>query len=158
MRTGFLLLGLLFISACKPDLIPNTSITDTKRNRAVIDFMQEYKKAVESHSVDQIMALVSPVYADRILADAPPEVLNPEQLRAKLTDALTHIKQVALSIHVQDVHEEDKLITVTYYYIEHALVSTPTGEQWNTFSDVNRMYLTKKPSKEGGGFEIISGL
>ncbi len=154
-----LLSGLLVSSfACKPQLLPNTSIKDNSENRAIMAFIEEYRKAVESHRVENIMALVAPDYADKADRDAPPTILNTNDLKNKLEQSLGHVKEVTLSMHVQNVERDGDNFKVVYYYVEHALVTTPSGDQWMTASDVNRIVLHKKSRREGGGFEIRSGL
>jgi len=52
----------LALAACKPSLLPGTSIEDTSDNRAVIDFVTEYRDAVEARSAAKVLSLVADDY------------------------------------------------------------------------------------------------
>lgn len=152
----FLLLATLF--ACKPQLIPQTSVADNAENRAVVDFMDRYKQAIESRSVENVLKLVSENYLD---LSGPAEAIddyNYERLKLRLEKAFERIQDIKLGIHIQHIAHKENGIEVTYFFSEHALLDFPSGEQWMSSSDVNRIVLVPRSNDLSEGFEIISGL
>lgn len=158
MHRFVLLLPLLFLFACKPSLLPNTSVPDTKFNRAVVDFLGEYRKAFEERNVAGIVALASPEYFDNGGSPDPKKSINYEQLQQKLTQSFEKIESASLQLHVQHIAERDQFVDVVYYFVERAYVKYPAGSQWMVANDVNRMVLLKKGKSYKDGFEVMSGL
>lgn len=148
----------LALSACKPRLIPNSSVPDTKENRVVTTFMEDYKSAIINRSVPDIMLLVSPDYLETSGTSEPGDDYNYAQLQDKLEKTYAHIKEVTLRIHIQNITRKDDHIQVYYFYNQHSLVDLPTGEQWMALNDVNRLVLKLKGKKASDGMEILSGL
>lgn len=149
----------LFVATgCTPKLIPNTSIRDTKENRAVTKFMDDYRNAIVSRSIPDIMALVSPDYLETSGTNEPADDYNYVQLQQKLEKTFSHVKEVNLHIHIQNVLNKDKKYNVFYFYNQHSLVDLPSGEQWMAVNDVNRLVLKPRSDTTEGGFEIMSGL
>lgn len=154
-----IMLGLVLVSAaCKPRLIPQTSVPDTKENHAVIAFMEEYKKAIVSRSVPDVMLLISPNYLETSGTAEPADDYNYSQLQDKLQKTYARVKEVTLRIHVQNITRKDNQIFVFYFYNQHSLVELPAGEQWMALNDVNRLVLQMKGKRVSDGFEIMSGL
>jgi hypothetical protein len=152
-------IGLLLVSsACKPRLIPNSSVPDTKENRIVTAFMEDYKNAIISRSVPDIMSLVSPDYLETNGTSDAYDDYNYSQLQDKLTKTYAHVKEVTLNIHIQNIVRKEDKIMVFYFYNQHSLVNVPTGEQWMALNDVNRLVLKLKGRTPSDGLEIISGL
>lgn len=154
-----IVIGLLLVcSACKPKLIPNTSVPDTKENLAVASFMESYKNAITSRSVADIMLLVSPDYLETNGTLEAHDDFNYSQLQEKLEKTYAHIKEVTLKFHIQKIVRKDGRINVYYFYNQHSLVTLPSGEQWMANNDVNRLVLKPKGKRLADGFEIVSGL
>lgn len=149
---------MLALGACKPRLIPNSSVPDTKENHAVAAFMEDYKSAIISRSVPDIMLLVSPDYLETSGTSEPGDDYNYTQLQDKLEKTYAHIKEVTLRIHIQNITRKDDHIQVYYFYNQHSLVDLPAGEQWMALNDVNRLVLKLKGKKASDGMEILSGL
>ncbi|MES2503345.1 MAG: hypothetical protein V4534_00530 [Myxococcota bacterium] len=150
-----LVLGLiLVVAACKPKLIANTSVKDNRSNRAVIAFMEEYRNAIVSRSVPDIMNLVSPDYSESNGTADPNDDYNYAQLQEKLEKTYAHVKEVTIRMHVQNIFKKDGNVNVFYFYNQHSLIAMPAGEQWTAVNDVNRLVLRPKDKS----FEILSGL
>lgn len=149
---------LLALSACKPSLIPNSSVPDTKENRVVTRFMEDYKNAIVSRSVPDIMLLVSPDYLETNGTTEASDDYNYVQLQNKLEKTYAHVKEITLRIHIQNITRKDDRIQVFYFYNQHSLVDLPTGEQWMAVNEVNRLVLKLKGKKASDGMEILSGL
>ncbi|MFZ9888282.1 MAG: hypothetical protein ACO3JL_12340 [Myxococcota bacterium] len=162
-----LLLCATCVSACKPALLPNTTLEDTKENRAIAEFVAHYQKAVESRAPDQVLALVAEDYFEDMGTVDASDDYGLEQLEARLSTSFEHARAVHLEMFLQRVsYDEDRnLYSVDYRYSQRALLAFEAGEQWVTHSDVNRLVLRPRiedkdsdQNKELGGFLIVSGL
>lgn len=154
-----IVIGLLLASnACKPRLIPNTSVPDTRENRAVLDFMENYKNALVSRSIPDIMLLVSPDYLETNGTSEAADDYNYVKLQDKLEKTYAHVKEMTLRFHIQNITRTDDRIQVYYFYSQHSLVDLPAGEQWMAVNDVNRLILKLKNKSASDGLEIVSGL
>jgi hypothetical protein len=62
------LLGALLLAplsaGCGGRMIPNTDVEDNDENRAVVEFVEQYRHAMEARSPAQILRLVSEDYYD----------------------------------------------------------------------------------------------
>jgi len=154
----FSLCFLLVATGCKPKLIPNTSVRDTKENRAVTKFMDDYRNAIVSRSIPEIMALVSPDYLETNATNEPGDDYNYVQLQEKLEKTFSHVKEINLRMHIQNILHKESKYDVFYFFNQHSLVDLPSGEQWMAVNDVNRLVLKPKGDTIEGGFEILSGL
>jgi len=146
------------ISGCKPKFLPNTSIPDNESNRKVAQFLQQYVKALESRSVPDLMALVSPDYATNLGTSSLNDNYGYEQLKEKLEKYFLLTTELRVNTHIQNIQEKDGKIFVTYYFAQKITVILPSGEQKTSLSDVNRLVLAKKVVDGKDTFEILSGL
>lgn len=158
LRVLFLLLPLLAFTACKPRLLPATSVVDNKENRAVVDFLCEYRKATELRSVEKVMALVADDYFENGTRFEGNDKYGYTKLAEKLTEAFEKTESISLSMHVQKIQRNDELVEVYYYFVERALIKYPSESRWMSANDVNRMVLRMKGSSHRDGYEIVSGL
>ena len=146
------------MSACKPRLLPNSSVPDTKENRAIAQFMEGYKTAIVNRSTLEIMTMVSPDYLETNGTLDPADDYNYAQLQKKLEEAYSHIKELTLRYHIQNIVRKENIFNVYYYYNQHSLITMPSGEQWMAVNEVNRLVLKMKGKSVSNGFEIVSGL
>jgi hypothetical protein len=152
------LLLFLVATGCKPDLIPDTNVEDTSDNREVVNLVRTYKAALETGNVDQVMALVSRDYFEDNGTPTQEDDYGFEQLADRMNRTFSKVRAIRLKIHVQHIAYQDNLITVDYRYQQRALVALPTGEEWVTHTDVNRLVLRQKGDEPAEGMEIVSGL
>lgn len=157
-RAFLVLLPILALTACKPRLLPNTSVPDTKENRAVTDFLNLYKKATESRSVQEVMALVADDYFENGTRFESNEKYGYTKLAEKLTQAFEKTEAISLNLFVQHVQRKDRNFEVVYYFVEKALIKYPSESRWMSANDVNRMVLRMKGNTLRDGFEIVAGL
>ncbi len=147
-------------AGCASKQIPGTSLDDTDLNRAVVDFMDEYQRAVEARSSSAVLELVGPDYYEDMGTVDQNDDYGLEKLRANLQQDFDQTKEVRLNVMVQHVEETASagLVSVDYRYLQRALLGLPAGEKWVTHRDVNRIYLRKKGEMLEEGFYIVSGL
>lgn len=160
-KSFFLLLsflGISSLSACKPSLLPMSSVSNSAGNRDVMQFMDRYKKAIEQHSVAEVMALIATDFYESSGTDNAKDDYGYAQLQQKLEKAFSHVKNLTLRYHVQQIERKNDQVLVYYYFNEHILANFPVGEEWMAGNDVNRLVLRVRSKSQGGGFEIISGL
>ena len=159
MRFFALILLAALGSACTPSLIPGTTVEDSEENRAVLEFLNKYRKAVVDRNVEGVVGLCAPDYFEDAGTAEQTDDYGLAQLREKLGRALGQTKEVQLEIIVQaierDADKKDAPVRVIYRYNQRARVDFPAGEKWITVSNVNRLVLR---SDAAGGFLIVSGL
>ncbi len=155
-----LLAGLFAAFGCKPDLLPNTTIEDNSQNRAIADFVLQYKNAVEARSPEQVLSLVAEDYFEDMGTVEPQDDYGVERLQEQLAETFGHSKAIHLEIFLQNVgvDEQKGLYAVDYRYNQRALLSFDAGDQWVTHTDVNRIVLRQRGESVDDGFVIVSGL
>lgn len=151
-------IALAALSACKPALLPGTSIEDTPDNREVLAFMEQYRTAVESRSAENVLKLVASDYWEDSGTPDQRDDYGIEKLQRDLAERLSHTRAIHLELRIQHVEPDDASLRVDYRYLQRALLAMPAGEQWVSHSDVNRIVLRRKSTAEGSAFEIVAGL
>ncbi|MCP4500346.1 MAG: hypothetical protein GY822_10340 [Deltaproteobacteria bacterium] len=162
LRSLFILSLLLALAplGCKPDLLPGTSLEDSEENRSVVEFMNEYKRAVESRSAEGVLKLVAPDYYEDMGTVSQEDDYGLEKLKRDLQTNFDATREIRLDVIVQnvEVHDDAGLLVVDYRYLQRALLGLPAGDKWVTHSDVNQVVLRKKGELLDEGFVIIAGL
>lgn len=145
---------------CKPDLIVGTQLEDSDLNRAVVDFMGEYQRAVEARSAESVLELVGPDYYEDMGTVEQEDDYGIEKLRSGLQKNFDQTREIRLNVRVQNVEEQDEagMVFVDYRYLQRALLGLPVGDKWVTHRDVNRIVLRKKGEMFEEGFFIVGGL
>lgn len=152
-----LVLALSAVGGCKPDLIPGTQVEDSEENRRVLEFLMRYQAAMQSRSVDGVVALCAADYFETNGNDNPADDYNIDGLRTKLGDHFGRTKELVLEVYVQQVERSDDIVRVAYRYNTRALVAFPSGDKWLTATDINKVALRPVEDDEAG-FRILSGL
>ena len=149
---------LVGVAACKPDLIPGTSVEDTAENHEVIDFLGKYRDAVVRRSPDAVVGLTTADYFEDNGTVEQDDDYGRAKLKAKLKADFDRTKEIQLEIIVQQIERPDGdkgPIKVAFRYSQRALVDFPAGEKWITVTDVNRLVLHPD---DAAGYLISSGL
>lgn len=159
MRALLSLAVVLALSAsCKPDLIPGTNVEDTSENRAVIDFLGKYRRAVVERSPDAVVGLTTADYFEDNGTIEQDDDYGRARLKDKLKADFDRTKEIQLEIVVQQIERLDGErgpVKVAFRYSQRALVAFPAGEKWISVTDVNRLVLHPD---HASGFLISSGL
>lgn len=152
--------NLILVSGCKPDLLPGTNIEDTSENRAVVEFVEEYRTAVESRSAEAVLNLVADDYFEDQGTATDEDDYGIEKLREDLDTHFKHADVIQLKVEVQHIsyYPEKELVHVYYRYLQRAHLKLPAGNQWVTDSDTNRLVLRQQGMSPADGLVIISGL
>jgi len=155
---AFALCAALSVTACKPSLLPGTKVEDTPTNRAVVDFMEKYRMAVETRSADHVLELVADDYFEDNGTPNEADDYGVERLKENLASRFENTKAIQLTVEVQHVEPaEGNRVNVYYRYLQRALISLPASEQWVSSSDTNRMVL-RKVSDDSDDYKIVAGL
>lgn len=145
-------------ASCAPSMIPGTNVEDTAENRAVIDFLGKYRRAVVERSPDAVVGLTTADYFEDNGTVDQNDDYGRDALRAKLKANFDRTKEIQLEIIVQQIERpegDSGPVRVAFRYNQRALVAFPAGDKWITVTDVNRVEL--RPD-DAAGYLIASGL
>ena len=146
-------LAALALAGCVRN-IPNTDIPDTAENRAIIQVVDEYRKAFDRRDVAGVMALVAPEYFDDAGTAAKDDDVDYAHLPAVLADTFARTSQVRLELGVTAIDVKGDRASVDLFYDGRYRVTTPRREIPKRDSDVQRLVLRR----DGAGWRIVSGL
>lgn len=154
------LIAISLASACKPKLLPSSNVPATRENTSIMEFLEQYKAAVEKRSVEAVMELVAKDYRDNMGSDDPALHTNYLTLKERLEKNLPRIQDIRLGLFVQHIAKlSDGLYEVVFYFNEQDLMDLPAGEKWLSIKEVSRMVLRKRHDKGSPyKFEILSGI
>lgn len=159
MRTRFvfLLLGVLslLLSGCRTRYIPNTDVEDTVVNRDIIEFCEEYRKAVERKNIGGLLALAhSSYYEDGGNVDATDDI-DYAGLREFLETRFRDTRAIRYEIRYRRVElSPKKTIFVDYTFSASYKIPTDQGDVWRRRVADNRLELIA----EKDGYRIIAGM
>jgi hypothetical protein len=156
MRFLPLLLPSLMAGACAHGKIPLTNIDDTEENRAILDLVKEYHRALENLDAAAVLSLVSPrYYEDNGNTDARDDY-DFAALRQSLEDDFKRTKALKLNIRVDAIEVDDEAASAwaELYYQIHANNEYPSGTKWESGSDRARIRF----ERIDGRWLIVAGL
>ena len=162
MKNSVRLLFLITIAAvlllgCNKKYIPNTDVEDSERNRDVIGFCEQYRKAVERRDIGRILKMVSPrYYEDGGNVDASDD-MDFEGLKAFLKNEFRDSRAIRYEIRYRRIMwaEEADRVYVDYTYSASFKIPGPESkDEWKRAVAENRLELVL----EGDSYQILSGL
>jgi hypothetical protein len=158
VTTRFLLIALFVTGtsvACTPKYIPNTDVDDTEPNRKIVEFCEEYRRAVEKRNIALLLKLAHPsYYEDGGNIDATDD-LDYAGLRDYLESRFAETRAIRYEIRYRRVGEGRKnTVYVDYTYSASYKIPTPQGEIWQRKVADNRLELLP----EGETFRILAGM
>jgi hypothetical protein len=141
--------------ACSKQLIPNTDVEDTGFNRKVVEFCEEYRRAVERRNVGMLMKLAHPrYYEDGGNIDSSDD-LDHAGLKDYLTGNFRNTKAIRYEIRYRRVGRgRNNEIYVDYTYSASYKLVTEDGDIWRRRVADNRLELVP----EGESFRIVAGM
>lgn len=142
-------------SGCHPQLIPNTDVEDTRENRAIIDFCESYRRAVERRDIHLLLKLAhDDYYEDGGNIDSQDDLDKAgleEYLRGKFSDATA----IRYEIRYRRVGKGRKeTMYVDYTYSASYKVPNEGEDVWRRTVADNRLELVPK----GESFLILTGM
>ncbi|MEM1413749.1 MAG: hypothetical protein AAGH15_02550 [Myxococcota bacterium] len=156
-RTAPLLALLAFTATfgcAKP--IEGTTIDDTPENREVMEFVEDYRRAVEDRDVGALLRLTSEDYFDDNGTPTGDDDLDYTRLQEKLVAWSERVQDVRYDIKFRNVAHVDGRIIVEVTYGGRFLTAAPDGEErWSRRIANHRLIL----QREGDGeLRIVAGL
>jgi hypothetical protein len=145
----------LMLAACMPKYIPNTDVEDTEENRRIIEFCEEYRRAVERRNVAMLLKLAHPsYYEDGGNIDASDD-LDYAGLKEYLETQFAQTRAIRYEIRYRRIGEGRKnTIYVDFTYSASFKIPTEAGEIWQRKVADNRLEIVP----EGETFRILSGM
>ena len=147
------LLASTVIVGCGAENIPNTDVPDNSENREVLEFVEQYRHAVEHRRVGAILALVSPRFFDDNGTIQTEDDRDFDLLREQLA-RFEQVLDVRYEMRYRQVTFRSDRVLIDYTYTASFKVATPSGDRWETRLRDNRIELVR----EDGDFRIISGI
>jgi hypothetical protein len=139
---------------CGAQLIPNTDVPDTVENREAVEFVEEYRHAVETHNPASILRLVSHDYFDDNGTPSSGDDVDYEALQGRLGRWTGDVLDVRYEMRYRRVTVYPERVFVDVTYTGSFKVRTAEGERWERRLADNRLELIR----EDGELRIISGL
>ena len=144
-------------AACEPTLIPNTRVEDTSANREVVDFIEKYRKALETRDTNALLALASHNYFDDMGTPAGNDDIDYDDLK----DALKRLRNEVLGARYQIsyravTYDTENRVLVDVLYTGWFRINTlnDEGPEWKRRLEPHRIVL----AREDGQYRILSGM
>lgn len=144
-------------TGCATRYIGNTQIEDTSRNRAILQVVEQYRRAVEDRDVQRILDLTSDRYwEDPGTPGTPSDDYDKAGLRERLEESFSQVEDQRLRIDVRKIVPVDggRNVAVEFRYDYRFKLALPSAGDWREAVDLNRIVLTQ----EDGEWKILSGL
>ncbi len=126
---------------CKKN-IPNTTVEDTPGNRAIITFMENYRRAVEERDIGALLAMAHPQYLDDNGTPTGDDDIDYRALRIKLGSWRQRVTDVRYEIKYRAVGADLDRIMVDYRYsASFRIAYDEEDERWSRRIGENRMVL-----------------
>lgn len=145
-------------SGCGASYIPNTTVEDNEPNREVVEFVEQYRHAVEQRDVPALLSMASPTYYDDNGTPFGRDDLDFETLRDKLSRWSESVTDCRYEMRYQDVEfRQNQRVYVKYRYTASFRVIGADGEErWVRRLGDNRLVLARDDGS--GNYTIISGM
>lgn len=147
----------LLASGCASQMIPNTDVEDTPSNRAVVQFCEEYRHAVEQRNIARLLQMAHPnYYEDGGNIDSTDDI-DFAGLRTFLEEKFRDTKAIRYEIRYRRVGQGRKdVIYVDFTYSASYKLGMKSGEDvWRRTVADNRIEMV---SDGGDKFKILSGM
>jgi hypothetical protein len=148
-------LPLLSLFACEPTLIQNTRVEDNSQNREVLDFVERYRKNVETRNTPGLLAMASVNYFDDMGTPAGKDDIDYDGLKA----ALQRMRQEVLGARYQISYravtfDSQQRVLVDMLYTGWFRINTADGPEWRRRLEPHRIVM----AREDGQYRILSGM
>lgn len=143
------------LGGCSRAVIPNTDIPDTEAHRAVIEFCEVYRHAVERRDVARLLELAhQDYYEDGGSVDASDD-LDYAGLQQYLQDRFVKATSIRYEIRYRDITPNEKDgFNVSYSYSASYRLPDDDEPLWRRALAENQLELVPY----GESFKIISGM
>jgi hypothetical protein len=140
---------------CRDTFIPNTDVEDTPQHRKIIDFCEDYRRAVERKNIARLIEIASPAYyEDGGNVDASDDI-DYAGLRAYLANRFAAATGIRYEIRYRRIRRDKQgYVLVDYTYSGSYRVPTSEGEKWSSTVEENRLEL----EPHGESFRVVAGM
>jgi len=143
------------LAGCAHKPIPNTRVEDTEENREVIDFVEQYRKAVETRDAPVLLRMTSKMYFDDMGTPQGDDDVDYDALQVGLGRLQKELLDARYQISYRGViYAPNQHVLVDMLYTGWFKVETPDGPQWRRRLEPHRMVL----AREDGHYKIVSGM
>jgi len=142
------------LAGCGASVIPNTRVEDTTENREVLDFLEQYRLAVEGRDVGRLLRLASQSYFDDMGTPTGSDDIDYEGLREGLASVQEEVLAARYQISYRDVTYLNDRVLVDIRYTAWFRVNTAEGPQWERRLEPHRLVI----AREDGEYRIVSGM
>ena len=139
---------------CAARMIPNTDVPDTDENREVVEFVEQYRHAMEARAPGQILRLVSEAYYDDNGTPTTEDDIDYDLLQERVARLNDDVLEVRYEMRYRRVVFRSDRVVVDFTYTGRFKVQTAEGERWARRLADNRLELVR----ENGEYRIVSGL
>ncbi len=146
--------AVLAVPGCGGAVIPNTDVPDSGENREVVDFVEQYRHAVEERSPSQILRLVSERYFDDNGTPTTEDDMDYDALREHFARWGDDVIDVRYEMRYRRVTFAPDRIFVDFTYTGSFKVRDVEGERWSRRLADNRIEIVREDDE----LRIISGL
>jgi hypothetical protein len=153
---AFLLVSFVATAGCDKN-IPNTTVKDTPENRAVINFMENYRNAVEARDVGALLAMAHPQYLDDNGTPAGEDDIDYRALQQKLARWRERVTDVRYEIKYRTIAREMDRVLIAYRYSASFRIAYDDEDQrWSRRIGENRLVLLYDDIQ--GRYYVLSGM
>ena len=139
---------------CSHEYVPNTSVEDTEENRRILEFVDEYRRAVEKRDAGRLLSLTSVNYFDDMGTPVGDDDIDYQTLQKGLKRMREEILDARYQIRYRGVTYVDNRALVDILYTGWFRVNTEEGPQWRRRLTSHRLVV----ALEGGRYKIVSGM
>ncbi len=140
---------------CGASVIPNTDVPDTGDNRSVVDFCEQYRKAVEEKNVGLILKMTHPSYhEDGGNADGTDD-LDFNGFKDYLTTTFAKTESIRHEVRYRRISvTQTHRFQIDYTFTASFKIPGVKGDEWKNVVADNRLELVRS----GESYKIISGM
>jgi ketosteroid isomerase-like protein len=146
--------ALVFALACTSKKIPGTNLSDTESNRALIEMLDDYRRAVEDEDVEAIVRLLDENFSDDGGTADVADDMEYANVREKLQTYFSRVKNIRLQMTFRKL-ERSKSQPDIYFVSYSYMLSFSMGDKNMQDSDVKLMHVRKT---KDGSWRILNGI
>jgi hypothetical protein len=153
---NFYLLALCLVigTGCAHTNIPDTFVEDTGENRRILEFVDQYRKAVESRNIGALVSLASERYYDDMGTPQGEDDIDYNALKEGLVRLRKEVEEVRYQISYRGVSYSRDHVLVDVLYSGWFKINTAEGTQWRRRLEPHRLVVVE----EKGKYKILSGM
>lgn len=154
MKKSLACLIFLTFNMCTHERIPNTDVESTSENRAVVNYVEKYRKALEQRDVAGLLSMAGKDYYDDNGTPKGEDDIDYKSLSESLKNLRQSVLDVRYAIRYRRVSFERDRVLVDYTYSASFRIATAEGERWTRRLADNRLVLRR----QGDTFAVVSGM